>query len=88
MKNDDLKMCTFDPKHIIISHQGQQPRYNIIIIGLNDEFETTNYFNYQKNLESFLETCRSNSVCKAIFWYCRLLQLVVNNSRIFMQQMI
>ena len=50
-------MCTFDPKHIIISHQGQQPRYNIIIIGLNDEFETTNYFNYQKNLESFLETC-------------------------------
>ena len=50
-------MCTFDPKHIIISHQGQQPMYNIIIIGLNDEFETTNYFNYQKNLESFLETC-------------------------------
>ena len=41
-------MCTFDPKHIIISHQGQQPRYNIIIIGLNDEFETTNYFNYAK----------------------------------------
>ena len=57
MKNDDLKMCTFDPKHIIISHQGQQPMYNIIIIGLHDEFETTNYFNYQKNLESFLETC-------------------------------
>ena len=32
IQNDDLKIYTFDPKQIIISHKGQQSRHNNIII--------------------------------------------------------